>query len=241
MSNELNKRDSLRSSRTPEPFVDLIRNTYPLFSSEWKLTVGGPALYFYLPALVVGIPVVIFALVIGVIVLFVNKGLYWPAMFPIGLVGVILYALAVNWIRVSWTEIALRLLRGEKPLLAELLKSSPKFINFFLTLLIIGVATAIGGVCFIIPGVFIAVRTAFAPFLVVDENLGPMEALLKSNQLVSGYSWQVLGAFAVLFLVNMVAGLIPLAHLIVTPASAGYFDLVVGQMYLWQKTARADQ
>ena len=240
-SNDKDSRTPARNLDQPEPFMELVRDSYPLFSSQWKLTVGGPALYFYGPLLVVGVPVFIFALLIGFIILLINKGLYWLAMFPIGVVGVLLYALAVNWIRVSWTAIALKLLRAEPADFAELLKSSPKFINFFLTTFIIGVATVLGGICFIVPGVFIAIRTAFAPFLVVDEDLGPIEALFKSNELVQGYSWQVLGALVLLYLVNTVAGLIPLAHLLVTPASYGYFDLIIGRMYLWQRAALSER
>lgn len=221
----------------PKPFMELIKEMWPVFSEHWTLTIGGPAMYVYVPLVVVGIPICVIAFILGAVILFIshkNMGLYWVAMFPIGLIGVILYALAVNKIRAAFTKIVLRILRGKKPVFSDMVKPVP-FWNFFLTLFIIGVATAIGGFCLIVPGIYIAVRTAFAPFLVIDQKLGPIEAIMKSNELVTGYGWQVLGCVALLWFANLAAGFIPGLHLIMTPATMGYYDLLVGQMYLWRK------
>ena len=66
--------------------------------------------------------------------------------------------------------------RHSRPFLLSL-KGKPWFVNFLIVNFIIGVATAIGGMCLIVPGVYIAVRVSLAPYLVVDRNMGPIEAL----------------------------------------------------------------
>lgn len=221
----------------PVPFVDLIRETFPLISSEWKLALAGPALFTYVPLVLVAVPVCIIAFLVGIVVLLISKALHGPFIFLLGVIAVLLYVLVLNWFRATWTAIVLRLLRGESPTLPELLKPSPQFISFAITTFVIGVATTLGGFLLIVPGVFLMVRTAFAPFLVVDENLGPMEAMLKSNSLVTGYAWQILGAFLLLHLSILVAGFIPLVHFALVPLIVAYFDFVVGRIYLWQKAA----
>lgn len=220
----------------PKPFIDLLKDTWPVFKDNWALAIGGPALFLYLPFIVVGIPIGIISFLVALVCAIVAKQLVWLAMVPLGIVGVALYAAAVNAIRPGWTLIVLNLLQGERATFADLKKGTRWFWNFFICMFIIGVATAIGGFLFVVPGLYVAVRTSFAPFLVIDEDLGPIEALQRSNELVTGYGWQILGCIAILWFTNMVAGFLHLIGLAVTPAAIGYYDLVLGQIYLWQKS-----
>lgn len=76
-----------------------------------------------------------------------------------------------------------------------------------------------------------------APFLLIDENLGPIEALVKSNELVTGQSWQIFIYFLAYGIINFVAGSIPLLGIVLSVAVMGYFDLALCRMYL-QRTNR---
>jgi membrane-anchored glycerophosphoryl diester phosphodiesterase (GDPDase) len=66
---------------------------------------------------------------------------------------------------------------------------------------------AIGFILLIVPGIVLAVRLAFVPFLVVDEGRGPVEALTESWNRTNGYSWTILGA-AALAVVIILVGLV---------------------------------
>ena len=83
----------------------------------------------------------------------------------------------------------------------------------------------------LIPGVFFAVRTSFAPYLVVDKNLGPIEALKESNEMVTGYSWQILLYIVLYGFTNIVTGCIPVVG---AAAAMGFFDLLLTRLYRYR-------
>ncbi len=221
-------------ARTETPFIDLIKNTWPFFQSNLIVTLGVPAFLMSVPFLLIAVPTCIVAFIVGIVVGMINKGLVGIAMVPIGIIAVPLFAAAYNAVRAGWTNIMLKMMRGQPCTFMDIKTGMAWFMNFFLTMLIVGAGTAIGTLCLIVPGVFFAVRTSLAPFLVVDKNLGPIEALLKSNELVTGYSWQVFGYFALYGFANIVASLIPIANIILPVASMGFFDLVLARIYLYR-------
>jgi len=112
------------------------------------------------------------------------------------------------------------------------MKSTTWLLNFVIVMFIIGVGTAIGGILFVVPGIIFAIRTSMAPFLIVDENLGPIEAIVKSNELVTGYSWQLFIYFLAYAVINFVAGSIPLLNMVLPIAVMGFFDLALCRIYL---------
>jgi uncharacterized membrane protein len=58
---------------------------------------------------------------------------------------------------------------------------------YFLNTLIVGV----GFIFLIIPGIYLACKLAFIPYLVVDRKLDAIEALRQSWKMTNGYGWQV--------------------------------------------------
>ncbi len=220
---------------TETPFIDLIRDTWPFFQENLKITVGVPAFLSYVPFIVVGLPFCILAFVVAGIVAMVNKELVVVAMLPIGLVAALCFAAAYNIVRVGWTKIGLKIVRGEATSFNDLKTAMPWFVNFLLVNLIIGIATAVGACLLFVPGVLILVRCSFAPFLVVDENLSPIDAIIRSNDLVTGYSWQILGYYCFYFIGNLVAGAIPFGSFLLTPVAMGFFDLTLARIYDYRR------
>lgn len=217
------------------PFIDLIKDTWEPFTVNWKITIGSAAILSYVPMLAVGIPACIVAFVVAFLAALVNKELVMVFLFPVGIIAGLAFAAAYNALRAGWTKMLLRICHGQEVQFSELKSGMPYFLNFFLTLLIIGVATTIGSLLLIIPGIFIAIRTSLAPYLVVDENLGPIEAIMKSNEMVSGYSWQILGYYAIMGFANIVFGIVPMAPIILVPVSMAFFDLALARIYLYRK------
>lgn len=49
----------------------------------------------------------------------------------------------------------------------------------------------LGFVCFIIPGIYLAIRWMFAELFVIDKGMRPLEALKASSELTEGYRWKL--------------------------------------------------
>lgn len=80
------------------------------------------------------------------------------------------------------------------------------------------VFTVIGFILLIIPGIIVAIRLSFVPYLLFDKEMKAMEAIRKSWELTKGYSWKIFGIVLLAILIFLV-GLI----LLILPA---FFALV---------------
>ena len=115
----------------------------------------------------------------------------------------IIFGAAYAWLRAA---------RGSKPEVNDLfLPFRRNYLGTVIAGLLWQLAIGIGLVLFIIPGLILAVRLAFVPFLVVDEGLGALEALSESWRRTSGYSWTIVGAW----LVGIVAVFVGLLLLVI--------------------------
>jgi hypothetical protein len=116
------------------------------------------------------------------------------------LVGVpIFYGAAYAW---------LRAVRGQRPELGDLFVPFRRnWLSSVLAQILVTVVVVVGFILLIVPGIFLAVRLAFVPFLVVDEGRGPMDAVMESFNRTSGYGWTILGA-ALLSILVVIVGFI---------------------------------
>lgn len=221
-------------ARSEIPFIEHIQDTWPVFRENWVLATGSCAILSYVPMLIVGIPAIIFSLISIIVVGIFNKDLAKLLVFPEGIVFGLAFAVVYNTIRAGWTRMLLNQARGKTVEFVDLKSGLPWAKNCFLALLIIGVATTIGAFMFVIPGIIIAVRTAFVPFLIVDKNMGVFESFAKSNEMVTGYFWQIFGYYCLYCFTGMVAGLIPFISIATVPASMGFCDMVLARLYLYR-------
>ena len=81
------------------------------------------------------------------------------------------------------------------------------FAIFFAVDVVYGLAIGLGSLLCILPGIFIAVRWMFAPYIAATEDVSFGEAFRRSWQLTQGYFWK-------LFLLGLVAILIGIVGLI---------------------------
>lgn len=66
------------------------------------------------------------------------------------------------------------------------------FVRYLGLSLLLLVILGIGFVLLIIPGIILSIMFQFAPYLVIDKGLGPIEALKESARLTKGYKWKLL-------------------------------------------------
>jgi hypothetical protein len=215
--------------------VDIVRDTWPSFKDYWTVALGMPALLCYVPFLLVGIPAGIVAFVVMGASAAMKSSAVSMAMIPVVIVACVCFAAVYNVIRVGWARATLLIAQGQGASFSDMKAGMPWFINFLIVNCVIGIATAIGTLLFIVPGILIAARCSFAPLLVIDENLPPIEAIMRSNQLVTGYTWQMCFYYVAYGVANLIGGLIPFVSIVAPVAVMGYFDLALARIYYLRK------
>ena len=97
----------------------------------------------------------------------------------------------------------------------------------FLLHIVISGLKAMGYMLFIVPGIYISVRLAFAEFHLVLEGLKPMEAIQKSFQATRSYSGLILLLLA-MFMVPIAVLAISLVQMLTTIKPDLIFNVLLG-------------
>lgn len=133
------------------------------------------------------------------------------------LISLSLLALVIRFfVNLGMMSAALKITSHQKPSLADLYNTYPYAINILVSGIIVGVLTAVGFLLFIIPGVILVLRLWPTPFLILDRNLGPFDAVSQSWNLTKGSSWRILGFFIIAALLNAAGALAFVVGLFVT-------------------------
>jgi len=179
---------------------ELFSATWNLYKQRWILLIGliaGTASAVALPPVLV-----------GVITGGLGKGSFSATVVTIMLFGL---ALIGSMVLLSWGMTATVAAAVDKTLdfRSSLNRAKGCWISFvwvsFLYSFIVGGASLL----FIIPGILSGSWFFACPYLVIDGETRGMDALLKSKALVDGRFWQVLGRLALIWLLGMVAGMLP--------------------------------
>jgi uncharacterized membrane protein len=77
------------------------------------------------------------------------------------------------------------------------------FWKFLGASILFALAVAVGFVLLIVPGIIFALMFMFTTFIVIDRELGPIEAMKESNRITYGHKWTLLGFGVLLVLINL--------------------------------------
>ena len=99
--------------------------------------------------------------------------------------------------------------------LGDLWNPAP-FLSFVGAHILTVIAIALGFLAFIIPGFIVSMGLAFVPYLVVDKNLGPIEAIKESWRVTKGHKMQLFLLFLALMGLNIIGVLAFLIGIFVT-------------------------
>ena len=75
--------------------------------------------------------------------------------------------------------------------------------------ILLGLTIAAGFILLIVPGIIFALMFMFTTFIVIERELGPIEAMKESNRITRGHKWSLLGFSLQLVLINLL-GLVAL-------------------------------
>jgi O-antigen ligase len=81
--------------------------------------------------------------------------------------------------------------KGNRIVFDDLFSIDNRWISFAFLAVIKGGLILLGFLCFIIPGIYLAVRWMFAEYYVLDKGMRPLEALKASSELTKGYRWKL--------------------------------------------------
>ena len=140
----------------------------------------------------------VFAIVVGVSLLPRIINLLEVPIFLSILVGIVFFV--VNSIlSLGVIAIVLKFVKNEKPTIQDLVSKKHLFSKYIFSNILVSILTIIGFLFFIIPGIVLAVRMQFYIYFIVEEEVGPIDAIKKSWNLTKGSFWNI-------FLFGLLAG-----------------------------------
>lgn len=89
------------------------------------------------------------------------------------------------------------------------------FLKYVAVIILFNVIVVIGIILLIIPGIIAALTFMYAPYLVIDKGLGPIEALKESARITKGNKWRLLALSGATVLVMLLGVLVLLVGTIV--------------------------
>jgi len=90
------------------------------------------------------------------------------------------------------------------------------FWSFLAAAILVGLAVVFGLILFIIPGVILMLMFAFVKFLVIDRDLGPIEAMKESAHITHGHRFELLLLFLAIIGLNVFGAILLIVGLLVT-------------------------
>lgn len=90
------------------------------------------------------------------------------------------------------------------------------FLKYLGTSILYALAIVVGLVLLVVPGIILALMFMFSTFIVIDRDLGPIEAMKESNRITYGHKWTLLGLMLMLVLINLLGVLALVVGLLVS-------------------------
>ena len=109
----------------------------------------------------------------------------------------------------------LRAARNNRLDIADMFEVFRNYLNAVMAAIIIGIITTIGFIFLIIPGIYLACKLAFTPYLIVDQRMSVFDALQESWDMTRGHVWRIIGIalmaipITLMGLICFIVGIIP--------------------------------
>jgi uncharacterized membrane protein len=164
------------------------------FKRSWGVLFGT----FFVTALISGVPTQLPVILVVAHVVEQNSAEYWTVYGITMLVTMVIQLLFQGGLIKVWLAVA----RGQDPSFGELFSGVGRFFPLlgagFITLFLV----LLGYVFLFIPGIIIALGLMLTQFFVVDQTMGPIEAMKASWRATKGHKWKL---FGLTFLASIIA------------------------------------
>jgi uncharacterized membrane protein len=108
--------------------------------------------------------------------------------------------------------------------------SSSLFFKYLLGYILYGLAILIGLILLIVPGVYLAIKYQFVPYLIVDKGMDPIEAFTESAKMTNGQKWNLF-LLILLYILILFVGLLALGVGLLVAAPI----VMIAQAYVYKK------
>ncbi|MBX3225987.1 MAG: hypothetical protein KIT84_29575 [Labilithrix sp.] len=169
----------------PQPWdvSDVIKSGWEIYKTHWApMTLG-----IFVGALIGAVPGQVAPGLTAAGVLEEGSSLYWAVNGPM----VILGQVVAQFFAAGMTRAALRASRENTVTIGDFFSAGGRFVSFLLMSLLRTLAVAFGFLLLIVPGVILSLGFFNAGFYVVDQGLGPIEALKRSWESTDGQKGQL--------------------------------------------------
>lgn len=126
-----------------------------------------------------------------------------PDLCLLGFIFNIIAGVARVIISIGLIKIALIFLNKKKPEFKELFNFKGSFWRFVGGSILYALIVAAGFILLIVPGIYWAIKYQWFGYCIVDQKLGPAQALKRSAQMTDTVKWQLLGFGLVMTGVNI--------------------------------------
>ncbi len=110
----------------------------------------------------------------------------------------------------------LEITRGKKVNMETFSSVTPKILKFIAAQFLMMFIILGGFLLFVIPGIIFSIKFMFTPYLIVDKDMGPIEALKASAKMTDGVKWDIFGFMAATVVLMYSGALALLVGLIIT-------------------------
>lgn len=112
------------------------------------------------------------------------------------------------FLSLGFTKLMLLLIQDKPASTADMFNNFKPFISYFVASFLYGIATVLGLLLFVVPGIFIMIRFQFYPYIILEENnITAFSALKKSYMLTEGLSLELFLLGVSIFALN-IAGIL---------------------------------
>lgn len=109
----------------------------------------------------------------------------------------IVYTLVQLVVSMGVLKALLYIVRDKEVDIDTILSTKHLLIPYIIATILVALMVAFGIILFIIPGIYLAIKYMFVPYLIVDKEFKAMEAIKKSAEMTKDIKWSLL-AFSVI-------------------------------------------
>ncbi len=146
---------------------------------------------------------IIFAIVAFIIIVFVG----YSINESFGGILTLVFSILISF---GFLKNTINLTKGEPISFKAFFSANPvTLLHFFVAMIILFIVISIGMILLIIPGIILSYMLILTPYLIIDKNMGAIEAIMESMKLTKGYKMDIfVGHFIVFLLINIASMLI---------------------------------
>jgi hypothetical protein len=108
------------------------------------------------------------------------------------LVSIVYGLLVMNPVNYGVKYVNLKAARNERVNVGDLFKAFSNYWNAVLAPVLVGILVGIGFVMLIVPGIILACKFAFTPYLLVDRRMNAIDAMQESWRMTNGHVWTLI-------------------------------------------------